>query len=72
MNACVIAYSFYDVDYRIRRYAEALVECGNTVDAIALRGKGEKRYDVLNGVRVYRGKDHASTTLHDPHRQRHL
>ena len=35
MRACMLAYSFYEEDSRIRRYAEALVKRGEQVDAIS-------------------------------------
>lgn len=54
MNACIIAYAFYDIDYRVRRYAEALASRGDTVDVIALRERGEKRHGLLNGVKIKR------------------
>jgi len=36
------------------RYAEALAQRGDQVDAIALRRKGDKKKEILNGVTVYR------------------
>lgn len=54
MNACIIAYTFYESDYRVRRYAEVLSENGHTVDVIALRGVGQVSREVLNGVNIYR------------------
>jgi glycosyltransferase involved in cell wall biosynthesis len=54
MKVCVVSYSFYELDYRVRRYAEALVSIGHRVDAVALRSKGEKELGVLNGVKIYR------------------
>lgn len=54
MNVCIIAYTFYELDYRVRRYAEALVELGNKVNVISLRRKGEKCQGVLNGVNIIR------------------
>ncbi len=37
MNVCVIAYTFYEIDQRVRRYAEVLTARGDRVDVIALR-----------------------------------
>jgi glycosyltransferase involved in cell wall biosynthesis len=54
MKICVIAYTFYEIDHRVRRYAESLAEQGHEVDAIVLRGKGQPSKDVLNGVNLYR------------------
>lgn len=50
----MLAYSFYDVDSRVRRYAEALVRRGDEVDAIAVGQRGQPRTDVIEGVRVFR------------------
>lgn len=53
-TACMLAYSFYESDNRVRRYAETLVRRGYRVDAVALRKAGQPRYESLNGVRVCR------------------
>ena len=51
---CMLAYSWYETDGRIRRYAEALTRRGDLVDVIALEGlnKGH-RLSTLNGVTVH-------------------
>lgn len=54
MRVCMVAYSFYEKDNRVRRYAETLVKRGDQVDALSLRGEGQPRVELLNGVRVYR------------------
>ncbi|MFX0199150.1 MAG: hypothetical protein ACFFCW_23755, partial [Candidatus Hodarchaeota archaeon] len=54
MKACIIAYTFYEVDPRVRRYAEALVERGTAVDVIVLKRKGQKDHGILNGVNIFR------------------
>jgi len=54
MRACMLAYTFYDADNRVRRYAEALVRRGDQVDAIALAREGQPSFEVIRGVRVYR------------------
>ncbi|MFQ5769552.1 MAG: glycosyltransferase [bacterium] len=54
MNACLIAYTFYEFDFRVRRYAEALTKRGDRVDVIVLRRKGEKPHGVLKGVNIFR------------------
>lgn len=56
-RACMLAYSFYESDNRVRRYAETLVSEGYQVDAVALRKDGQPRYETLNGVRIYRIQD---------------
>lgn len=51
---CMVAYSGYETDGRIRRYAEALARRGDMVDVIALEGlsSGHKT-TTLNGVTVH-------------------
>ncbi len=49
---CMVAYTHYSADSRVRREAEALVDRGDRVDVIDLRGDGEGRVHVLNGVRM--------------------
>jgi glycosyltransferase involved in cell wall biosynthesis/peptidoglycan/xylan/chitin deacetylase (PgdA/CDA1 family) len=51
---CMMAYSFYDCDGRIMRYAETLVREGHAVDAISLGRKGQPWREMLHGVRVNR------------------
>lgn len=50
----MLAYTFYESDNRVRRYAETLVKEGYEVDAIVLRRSGQVRQEVIEGVRVYR------------------
>lgn len=54
MKACMLAYTFYDADNRVRRYAEALARRGDRVEAIALAREGQPAYEVVQGVHVYR------------------
>ena len=54
MHVCMLAYSFYESDNRVRRYAESLVRRGDSVDVISLRQKGQKYYNELNGVKIFR------------------
>jgi glycosyltransferase involved in cell wall biosynthesis len=54
MKICMLAYSFYETDARIKQYATALVERGDSVDVIALRQAGQPARSVLNGVNVFR------------------
>ena len=42
-KVCMLAYSFYESDNRIMRYARALVERGDEVDVIALAGDEKSR-----------------------------
>ncbi len=50
----MLAYTFYDADNRVRRYAEAFVKRGDRVDAIALAREGQPSFEVIQGVRVFR------------------
>ena len=54
MNICMVAYTFYESDNRVMRYAEALAARGDQVDVFALGHPRQQRVEVLNGVRVYR------------------
>jgi glycosyltransferase involved in cell wall biosynthesis len=54
MRACMVAYTSYESDNRVRRYAETLGKHGYQVDAIALKQDGESSRDVVEGVRVHR------------------
>lgn len=54
MRVCMLAYSFYDADNRVRRYAEALVRRGDQVDAVAVGHAGQPAFEVIQGVRVFR------------------
>jgi glycosyltransferase involved in cell wall biosynthesis len=54
MKVCMVAYSFYEKDNRVRRYAETLVKRGDQVDVLALRGEGQSPVEMVDGVRVYR------------------
>jgi glycosyltransferase involved in cell wall biosynthesis/peptidoglycan/xylan/chitin deacetylase (PgdA/CDA1 family) len=57
IRVCMLTYSFYTNDARVRRYAESLARRGDHVDVIALRGTNEKEYEILNGVHVYRNME---------------
>jgi glycosyltransferase involved in cell wall biosynthesis len=54
MRACMLGYTFYEVDNRVRRYAEALAKRGDEVDAIVLGQEGQAIEETINGVKVYR------------------
>jgi glycosyltransferase involved in cell wall biosynthesis/peptidoglycan/xylan/chitin deacetylase (PgdA/CDA1 family) len=53
-RVCMLAYSFYESDNRIMRYADALAERGDTVDVIALRSNGFEQNSKIKNVNVYR------------------
>jgi glycosyltransferase involved in cell wall biosynthesis len=51
----MVAYSFYESDNRVMRYAEALRERGDFVDVFAIAAEPRAlRSEVLNGVNIYR------------------
>lgn len=54
MKICMISYSQYEFDNRVHRYAESLIEHGDSVDVICLGAKDQARHDVLNHVHIYR------------------
>jgi glycosyltransferase involved in cell wall biosynthesis len=54
VRACMLAYTFYENDGRVIRYAEALAGSGVEVDAIVLRRQGTAAQESMNGVRVLR------------------
>jgi len=54
MRVCMVAYTFYEPDNRVRRYAETLVRRGDQVDAIVLRQPGQQNRTVVSGVNVYK------------------
>jgi glycosyltransferase involved in cell wall biosynthesis len=54
MHVCMLAYTFYDSDNRVRRYAETLARRGDKVDVIALRSSSNAKMEIINNVRVFR------------------
>jgi glycosyltransferase involved in cell wall biosynthesis len=50
----MVAYTFYESDNRVRRYAETLVKRGDQLDAIVLRREGQSSFEIIKGVHVYR------------------
>lgn len=54
MKACMLAYTFYETDNRVRRYAEALAGRGDRVDAVAVAREGKASTETIKGVRVVR------------------
>jgi glycosyltransferase involved in cell wall biosynthesis len=52
---CMVAYTAYEADNRVRRYAETLAKRGDQVDVIAISGTDfQKQEKEINGVTVYR------------------
>jgi glycosyltransferase involved in cell wall biosynthesis len=53
-KVCMLAYTFYETDGRVMRYAETLAQEGFNVEAIALRRDMQPEEAVINGVKVIR------------------
>ena len=51
---CMVAYTYYERDPRVRRDAEALIEAGYKVDIIALRDDMQSPKETISGVQIYR------------------
>jgi glycosyltransferase involved in cell wall biosynthesis/peptidoglycan/xylan/chitin deacetylase (PgdA/CDA1 family) len=53
---CMVAYTQYEVDNRVRRYAETLAKRGDQVDVIAISGAhlADQEKNEVNGVTIYR------------------
>ena len=54
MRVCMVAYTFYEGDNRVRRYAESLRRRGDQVDAIVLRQPNSASFCEVSGVNVYK------------------
>jgi len=54
MRVCMVAYSFYESDNRVMRYAETLAARGDAVEVISLRRSGQEKTGIIQGVRVCR------------------
>jgi glycosyltransferase involved in cell wall biosynthesis len=54
LRVCHLAYTFYERDNRVRRYAESLAQRGDIVDVIALRANGEPARSEHRGVSICR------------------
>ena len=46
---CMLAYSHYETDARVKRYAEALAERGDHVDVVALKRSPDERIERKGG-----------------------
>ena len=54
-RVCMVAYSYYETDGRVMRYAEALAERGDHVDVVALkRSLNEPAEAKVGGVNLYK------------------
>jgi glycosyltransferase involved in cell wall biosynthesis len=61
LRVCHVAYTFYENDNRVIRYAEALAERGDQVDVIALRRRGQSAIGETRRVRIHRIQRRAVT-----------
>ncbi len=64
LRICHVAYTFYENDNRVIRYAEALAERGHDVSVIALRRPSQEWVGALRGVRLYRVQRRSVTEKH--------
>jgi len=53
-NVCMVVFSHYPNDPRVRREAEALIEKNYSVDVVCLRDKNETKRESFQGVSIYR------------------
>ena len=54
LRICHVAYTFYEGDNRVMRYAREMASQGHDVDVIGLRQAGQPMTGTLDGVRVMR------------------
>ncbi len=54
LRVCMVAYTFYETDSRVIRYAESLVQRGDQVDVFSLGKAGASAKETLRGVSVRR------------------
>jgi glycosyltransferase involved in cell wall biosynthesis len=54
MKSCMVVYSYYPFDPRVRKEVRALVAKGHTVDVICLRDEGEANQEVVDGATIHR------------------
>jgi glycosyltransferase involved in cell wall biosynthesis len=54
LRVCMVAYTFYEADNRVMRYAETLVQEGHDVEVFALRQGSNPKEETICGVRVRR------------------
>ncbi len=54
IRVCMLAYTFYECDNRVMRYAQTLQRRGYHIDVIAARRVGQGLSEVIGGVNVFR------------------
>ena len=53
-RVCIVRHNYYPRENHVRRDAEALRDAGYQVDIICSKFKGEKEFELVNGINVYR------------------
>lgn len=53
MRVCMLTYSFYKTDARVRRYAETLAQRGDEVDVIAIGNEQQSNQKRIRGINLY-------------------
>ena len=54
IRVVMVLHAYYMRDARVRRYAEALIDCGYRVNVICLRDSGELPRQCHRGVNIIR------------------
>lgn len=54
MHVCMLAYSYYETDNRVRRYTETLLQQGHSVDVISVRKPSQGLLGTGGRLRVFR------------------
>src|SRR5262245_51762322 len=54
IRVCMLTYSFYENDGRVKRYAETLASRGDQVDIVSIKKTGQSFFERIKGVNVYR------------------
>jgi glycosyltransferase involved in cell wall biosynthesis len=54
MRICLVKYGFYENAASLMQFARALVDRGDAVDVIGLRRKDQARFELSDGVRLFR------------------
>jgi len=54
LRVCHVAYTFYEADNRVIRYAKEMAGRGHSVDVIALRRPDQPMIETVDGVRAIR------------------
>ncbi len=51
---CVLRFDYYPQESHVRRNVQALREAGYEIDLVCLRGEGQSKTEVIDGIRVHR------------------